>query len=55
MPATSRARAPASRRCAYRANGVKVTVAEVLKANPGLNPNKLRVRQKIYIPDPSLK
>ena len=40
---------------AYRANGVKVTVAEVLKANPGLNPNKLRVRQKIYIPDPSLK
>jgi hypothetical protein len=35
---------------AYRAKGVKVTVDEVLKANPGLNPNRLVVGQKIFIP-----
>ena len=35
---------------AYRAQGVKVTVADILKANPGLNPNKLVVGQKIFIP-----
>jgi LysM repeat protein len=35
---------------AYRAQGVKVTVADILKANPGLNPNKLIVGQKIFIP-----
>ncbi len=35
---------------AYRAKGVKVTVDEVIKANPGLNPNKLIVGAKIFIP-----
>ncbi|HTV40306.1 MAG TPA: LysM peptidoglycan-binding domain-containing protein [Candidatus Sulfotelmatobacter sp.] len=35
---------------AYRAQGVKVTVADILKANPGLNPNKLVVGQTIFIP-----
>ena len=35
---------------AYRAQGVKVTVEDILKANPGLNPNKLIVGQTIIIP-----
>jgi LysM repeat protein len=35
---------------AYRAQGVKVTVDEILKANPGLNPNKMIVGKKIFIP-----
>ncbi|MGH8023705.1 MAG: LysM peptidoglycan-binding domain-containing protein, partial [Limisphaerales bacterium] len=35
---------------AYRAQGVKVTVGQVLKANPGLNPNSLIVGKKIFIP-----
>lgn len=35
---------------AYQAKGVKVTVKDILKANPGLNPNKLIVGQKIFIP-----
>ena len=35
---------------AYRDNGVKVTTEQVLKANPGLKPEKLRVGQKINIP-----
>jgi hypothetical protein len=35
---------------AYRAQGVKVTVDEILKANPGLNANKLIVGKKIFIP-----
>ena len=35
---------------AYRAQGVKVTVEDILKANPGLNPNKLVVGQTINIP-----
>jgi len=38
---------------AYRQNNIKVTVEQVLKANPGLDPNKLRVGQKIFIPAPS--
>ncbi len=40
---------------AYQANGVKVSVNQVLKANPGLNPNKLRRGQKVFIPDPNAK
>ena len=40
---------------AYRAQGVKVTTAQVLKANPGLDPNKLYVGKKIFIPDPAAK
>jgi LysM repeat protein len=38
---------------AYREQGVNVTVAQVLKANPGLNPNRLQVGQKIFIPLPA--
>jgi Tfp pilus assembly protein FimV len=37
---------------AYREQGVKVTVDQVVKANPGLNPNALRVGKKIFIPAP---
>jgi LysM repeat protein len=40
---------------AYRDQGVKVTTAQILKANPGLDPNKLYVGKKIFIPDPSAK
>src|SRR5450432_558326 len=36
---------------AYRAQGVKVTTDQILKANPGLNPNSLVVGKKIFIPD----
>jgi LysM repeat protein len=37
---------------AYRAQGVKVTVEQILKANPGLNANNLIVGKKIFIPAP---
>lgn len=37
---------------AYRAQGVKVTVAQIIAANPGLNPNSLIVGRKIFIPAP---
>jgi LysM repeat protein len=40
---------------AYRDQGVKVTTAQVLKANPGLDPNKLYVGKVIFIPDPAAK
>ena len=40
---------------AYRAKGVKVTTAQILAANPGLNPINLKVGQKIWIPDPAAK
>jgi LysM repeat protein len=40
---------------AYRAQGVKVTTDQILKANPGLNPNSLIVGKKIFIPDPNAK
>jgi LysM repeat protein len=40
---------------AYRAQGVKVSVKEILAANPGLDANKLYVGKKIFIPDPSAK
>jgi hypothetical protein len=40
---------------AYRDKGVKVTTAQVLNANPGLDPNKLFVGKKIFIPDASAK
>jgi len=38
---------------AYRNEGVKVTVDDVLKANEGLNPRSLKVGQKIFIPHPT--
>lgn len=37
---------------AYRQQGVKTSQSEILKANPGLNPNRLRPNQKIFIPAP---
>jgi LysM repeat protein len=39
----------------YGAEGVKVTSAQILAANPGLNPNALIVGKKIFIPDPAAK
>ena len=38
---------------AYRDQGIKVTTDQILKANPGLNPNNLKVGQKIFIPTPT--
>jgi phage tail protein X len=40
---------------AYQDKGVKVTVKQILDANPGLNPKSLIVGKKIFIPDPSAK
>jgi septal ring factor EnvC (AmiA/AmiB activator) len=37
---------------AYRDKNIKITVDQVLKANPGLNPSRLKVGQKIFIPAP---
>jgi LysM repeat protein len=33
----------------------KITVEQILAANPGLNPDKLIVGKKIFIPDPNAK
>jgi LysM repeat protein len=38
---------------AYRDQGVKVTVNDVLKANAGLKAENLKVGQKIFIPHPT--
>jgi LysM repeat protein len=38
---------------AYREKNIKVTTEQILKANPGLNPNRLRPGQKIFIPAPA--
>ena len=38
---------------AYRDKGVKVTTTQILKANPGLDANKLIAGKKIFIPDPN--
>jgi LysM repeat protein len=40
---------------AFREKGVKVTLAQVLKANPGLTANTLYVDKTIFIPDASAK
>ncbi len=37
---------------AYREKNIKVSVDQILKANPGLTEKKLKVGQKIYIPAP---
>jgi len=37
---------------AYRDQGVKVTIDQILKANPGLDPKNMKVGQKIFIPAP---
>lgn len=38
---------------AYQQSGVKVSQSQVLKANPGLHPDRLKVGQKLFIPEPS--
>jgi LysM repeat protein len=38
---------------AYREQGIKVTVDQILKANPGLDPKDLPVGKKIFIPAPA--
>jgi LysM repeat protein len=38
---------------AYRDQGIKVTKEQILKANPGLDANKLYVGKKIFIPAPT--
>ena len=40
---------------AYREQGVKVTTAQIMKANPGLDATKLYVGKKVFIPDPNAK
>ncbi len=40
---------------AFRDKGVKVTTSQVLKANPGLDADKLYVGKVIFIPDPAAK
>jgi len=37
---------------AYREQGVKVTTDQVLKANPGLKPEQMKVGLKVFIPNP---
>jgi len=37
---------------AYKKKGIKVTVDQILKVNPGLVPEKMKVGQKIFIPAP---
>ncbi|MDB6110847.1 MAG: Peptidoglycan-binding LysM, partial [Pedosphaera sp.] len=37
---------------AYREQGVKVSVSQILAANPGLDATKLKSGQKIFIPAP---
>ena len=37
---------------AYRDNNIKVSTEQILKANPGLKPERMKVGQKIFIPAP---
>jgi len=37
---------------AYKEQNIKVTVAQILNANPGLKAERMRVGQKIFIPAP---
>jgi LysM repeat protein len=38
---------------AYRDKNIKVTVQQILNANPGLKPESMKVGQKIFIPAPA--
>lgn len=38
---------------AYREQGINVTSEQIEKANPGVDPTKLKVKQKIFIPAPA--
>ena len=40
---------------AYRDQGVKVTKAQIIAANPKMNPDVLITGRKIFIPDPAAK
>jgi LysM repeat protein len=40
---------------AYREKGVKVTAEQIAKANPKVNPSKMYVGQKLWIPEPKAK
>jgi LysM repeat protein len=40
---------------AYREKGVKVTKSQVIKANPGINPDVLIPGKVLFIPDPAAK
>ena len=40
---------------AYHAQGVKVSTAQIIAANPKINPNALIVGKKIFIPDANAK
>ena len=40
-------------RAAYREQNIKITVKQILNANPGLDEKKLKVGQKIFIPAPT--
>jgi len=40
---------------AFRDKGVKVSVSQILRSNPKLDPAKLYVGEKIFIPDPNAK
>lgn len=40
---------------AYREQGIKVSVDQILAANPGLNPKNMVVGKKVFIPDPNAK
>ena len=37
---------------AYKEKNINVTIDQILKANPGLDPNRLKVGKKIFIPAP---
>jgi nucleoid-associated protein YgaU len=37
---------------AYKEQNIKITTDQILKANPGLQPEKMKVGQKIFIPAP---
>lgn len=37
---------------AYREKNIKVTVSQIVAANPGLKPERLKVGQKVFIPAP---
>jgi len=38
---------------AYKEKNIKITVNQIVNANPGLKPERLKVGQKIFIPAPS--
>lgn len=39
----------------YRDKGINVTTEQIEKANPGVDPARLKVKQKIFIPAPAAK